>query len=1167
MEHSEVHPASSTAAPGQRRLARARSRGLAGPCLRWAGGGCFALTLLLLCGGFYLYQFASGPVPIEWLRGRILAKLERSLGAGGMVSLTDARVERMDDGPRLVLEGFRLQRADGSKVVAAPRAEIDFDPWSLLSGNFSPRRIDLIGLELRIARDADGGIHVLTTAPDGARLDGVKPEHAKLDEETITDTAPGEGVVAGMIAAIDALTSTDGPMRDFDRFGLRQGRLIIEDAERGARYTLDDVQIAFDAPQNGPRRLDVSARGATGPVAFQVEAVRGTDNVNVAKLTIARLPFVDVLKAADLNPELFSPMNATGTMTIALKPDRSVTQLEGRLETSGGHFLGSLPDFPPFPINSLQATFVFDPVKQSLAFPSIEARSGNNEFKLAARADPGPAGRVALVIESGQATLDPARQGRPLLSIASLNGRLDVDSRGDVTIGNVHMVGPKLDVNVNGLIALRPDGEGLKLDIQAKNTDIEAGLRLWPQLAAQHVRDYLLHRLDRGTLDRFSLSIALDPANFAAANKGAPLADDALRIDVTGSNATLFATDGLPAIEAEQMTGRFTGRTASVSVPRGSISLPDNLQLSVTEGLFSIADTAKPDTPAKVGLRLQGAAPAVADLLESEALKPFVALDQNIEVTKGSADLRLGLALPLIKQLKPTDVQIQLSGVVTGMRIEGVVPNENLQDVNLALNLDRGVFTAKGDGKIFGANAVLDTRYALKGGGESSLSFTLDEATRSKRGLPVTPQLSGPLSIKMVQAYLPSRESRPRIEVDLTRAGIDDLVPGWSKPVGKPGKVSFLLTRRDKEAGTDLQELSIESAGFQIKGAISLDADNRLRSAKLSQARFSPGDDVKLDLDRTPNGMKATVKANVMDARPFLRTVLAGPSEHEAQNASGPAQEMELDLKAAILTGHNSEVITNAELKLAKRGTQVRQFQLSGRFGRSSLTGQVAKRADGSPVVVVQTTDGGGLLRFTDLYKRMVGGVLVLQIAPNEKRQDGIISIRDYALRDEPALRRMFPDGASSASSSASGERGERMSPTGAGRSEVGFEKAKIEFVRTNGRLELRDAVMWGPQVGATIEGTIDIPRDRVNLTGTFVPAYALNNAFAQVPVVGMLLGGGQYGGLFAVSFRVSGAASAPTMTVNPLSAIAPGFLRKFFEFRRTNEGPSAVGTIDQMTR
>jgi hypothetical protein len=49
------------------------------------------------------------------------------------------------------------------------------------------------------------------------------------------------------------------------------------------------------------------------------------------------------------------------------------------------------------------------------------------------------------------------------------------------------------------------------------------------------------------------------------------------------------------------------------------------------------------------------------------------------------------------------------------------------------------------------------------------------------------------------------------------------------------------------------------------------------------------------------------------------------------------------------------------------------------------------------------------------------------------------------------------------------------------------------------------------------------------------------------VPFVGLILGGGLHEGMFAVNYRVSGPASGPTLSVNPLSAVTPGFLRKIF--------------------
>ena len=48
-----------------------------------------------------------------------------------------------------------------------------------------------------------------------------------------------------------------------------------------------------------------------------------------------------------------------------------------------------------------------------------------------------------------------------------------------------------------------------------------------------------------------------------------------------------------------------------------------------------------------------------------------------------------------------------------------------------------------------------------------------------------------------------------------------------------------------------------------------------------------------------------------------------------------------------------------------------------------------------------------------------------------------------------------------------------------------------------------------------------------------------------KIPLVGVLLSGGQNDGVFGLSYRVHGSMSSPTLTVNPLSAIAPGILRR----------------------
>ena len=48
------------------------------------------------------------------------------------------------------------------------------------------------------------------------------------------------------------------------------------------------------------------------------------------------------------------------------------------------------------------------------------------------------------------------------------------------------------------------------------------------------------------------------------------------------------------------------------------------------------------------------------------------------------------------------------------------------------------------------------------------------------------------------------------------------------------------------------------------------------------------------------------------------------------------------------------------------------------------------------------------------------------------------------------------------------------------------------------------------------------------------------------IPIVGLFLGGGSNEGLLGITYEASGPPSAPRITVNPVTAIAPGLLRKF---------------------
>jgi len=97
-----------------------------------------------------------------------------------------------------------------------------------------------------------------------------------------------------------------------------------------------------------------------------------------------------------------------------------------------------------------------------------------------------------------------------------------------------------------------------------------------------------------------------------------------------------------------------------------------------------------------------------------------------------------------------------------------------------------------------------------------------------------------------------------------------------------------------------------------------------------------------------------------------------------------------------------------------------------------------------------------------------------------------------------------------------------------------------------------------GPLLGGTIDGLIDYAGDEVHLRGTLVPLYGPNNLLGQLPLVGLFLGG-EKEGLVGITYEVVGRPGNPVLHINPISALAPGLLRKVFEFPAGNGSDDSV--------
>ena len=93
----------------------------------------------------------------------------------------------------------------------------------------------------------------------------------------------------------------------------------------------------------------------------------------------------------------------------------------------------------------------------------------------------------------------------------------------------------------------------------------------------------------------------------------------------------------------------------------------------------------------------------------------------------------------------------------------------------------------------------------------------------------------------------------------------------------------------------------------------------------------------------------------------------------------------------------------------------------------------------------------------------------------------------------------------------------------------------------------LNDARAYNSSLGLTAKGSIALSSGRASLSGTIVPVYFFNAMLGRLPLVGKLFSPEEGGGVFAARFGVEGPIGDPSISVNPVSALTPGFLRGIF--------------------
>jgi len=405
-----------------------------------------------------------------------------------------------------------------------------------------------------------------------------------------------------------------------------------------------------------------------------------------------------------------------------------------------------------------------------------------------------------------------------------------------------------------------------------------------------------------------------------------------------------------------------------------------------------------------------------------------------------------------------------------------------------------------------------------------ALDAVLDDAARDALGLSTGTWLTGPVAAAAEVQTVGGRATVMVVSLNLQEAAMGVAGLSWSKPPGIDGVAQ--LTMGPDAAGTfQIRSFAVSAQGLAASGSLQLAPDGALQQLNIARlildennlaATVSPGENGALLL---------AIRGNSFDLRPFMDR-LFDPLE-------GLDNALDISVTFDRVIVGNDQIVLDVQGVIGLNAGRVRSADTLGLLPNGApMTVKLSDLA-GEQNIVITSPDAGEFLSTFDLFHGAAGGNLTLAARVDHDLPGapmvGVATVDEFRLIEAPAMAQFL----SVASLTGLGDLLQ-----GAGIQFVGFE---APFTAEGGVVTLGQSRAWGPALGISVEGQFSRSQDLITLQGTLVPAYTINLVLGAIPLLGDLIIGE---GAFALNYQISERMSAPVVTVNPLSALTPGFLR-----------------------
>lgn len=1055
--------------------------------------------LLLLAAAALTWRLSQGPLRLDALTPYLEDALALPGGdyrveLGHTVLYWESPGEAID----LRVADVRALDRSGTAIAAVPELAVTLSPRALLRGEVRLTSVEILDPHLQLLREEDGGLRLGLWYSDDPG--------AAAAAEAPAERSEGTAIVRAVIAGLTGDDSL-GPAAGLTAVRVAGARATVIDRRLNAVWSMPEASIELYRGDGGSigvaASLEVALPGEGGATTH-LDMVGDYDpEAQVVDLGVT----IDGLRPAALVPvsEALAPLAALdlpveGTATLTLAVTHTLELRAAGVSVSGGPGHLRLPA----PLGTTYAV-------RGLRFAGSAA----------ADLDQILVDTLRLELDPPAEAVDPGAEGRP--AVLTVSGTLDER--------------PEADGGFAGEVL-----------IAAADVPVDALAHWWPEGVAPNPRSWIVANLTRGRLIEGGWRIGL----------GGPTIDHLEPTALAGTGrvegTTVQYMPEMPPVEDTVADLAFHMDRVDITAKGGRL-----YGLSVTGGTIALTELDHPTTPrAAIDLAISGPLADALRVVDSKPLGYASKLGVSPRAASGDQTTRLRLAFPLINDLRLDQLEVLATAEARGAALRDAVFGRDLSEANLALTVDTESLEATGQALVAGIPAGFAWRENFSGKpfrSRYAVRAVVAEDKRTIFGLdfpPLTPPfIQGPAGVDLEYTVFDSSLSTLGAQIDLVDTRMR--LPGfdWTKPPGVPAQATVALRLGGGEV-RDVPRFTVRSGeDFLAEGRVRLSDAGGLDTLTLSRLSIGETDLEGTIVARPDDTFAVDVRGHAFDATPFLRghgtkgearrTLPDGPLD-----AADLAEDVADDLPPVSLTASFDVVwlsedgtIEDVTARLRREGGRIVRANVVGRLeGREPVTLSLGAEP-GAPerLFAVRTADAGALLRAAGLIGTLRGGTLDLNgRLLDSGRAEGVLRISDYRLVDAPVLARLL---------SVAALTGILEALTGEG---LAFSDLEAPFIHENDVLTVRDFRTSGPSLGLTGDGTIDLAADRLAVRGTVVPAYALNSLLGRLPLVGGLLSGFEAGGgLFAAAYTVEGPVGEPEVSVNPLSALAPGFLRGLF--------------------